>query len=515
MKEKTELIANTAYGKIEGIFENGQYAFKGIPYAASPLGERRWLPPQRHEPWDGIRPAVAFGKVSPQNALPLPVMPSILAMNEAQSEDCLFLNIWTPGMDNARRPVMVWIHGGAFIIGSGSQEMFRTNTLVPTGDVVLVTINYRLGALGFMNLNEVTGGKIPSTGCEGLLDQVAAIEWVRENIRNFGGDPENITVFGESAGAMSIGCLLALPAARGKFGKAILQSGAANTVSSLDQGKSVTEEFLKILDISAESADALRCAPLEQLMAAQEKLTALMARRDGRITPFQPVVDGRVLPEIPIHSIQKGSGAAVHTLIGTNYDEFKLFIGPDPFLAKMDEARLIERLEALIPRVHVPGVVQAYKKGRAARGESTAPGEILTAIQSDLMFRVPALSLASAQEANGRPSYAYLFNWKSPVMDGILGACHALEIGFVFGNHEDSFCGTGPEADALSHKIQSAWAAFARTGSPACETIGDWKPYGQERWTMILDTECRLENAPCEEERSVWDGLDILFTKPI
>jgi para-nitrobenzyl esterase len=515
MTGKKGIITNTAYGQIEGVFENGQCVFKGIPYAAAPVGERRWLPPQPVEPWDGIRSASAFGKISPQNALPLPVMPSILAIDEAQSEDCLFLNIWTPGTDDARRPVMVWIHGGAFIIGSGSQEMFRTNSLVPNGNIVLVTINYRLGALGFMNLNEVTGGKIPATGCEGLLDQVAAIEWVRENIRNFGGDPENITVFGESAGAMSIGCLLAIPAAKGKFQKAILESGAANTVSSLEESRRATEEFLEILHTSADSAEALRRVPVEQLMAAQEKLTVTMATRDGRITPFQPVVDGRVLPEIPIRSIQKGSGAAVHALIGTNYDEFKLFIGPDPRVAKMDEVQLTQRLESLISKEHVPAVLRAYKKGRSARGESVASGEILTAIQSDLMFRIPALNLASAQEENGMPAYVYLFKWESPVLGGALGACHALEIGFVFGNHEDSFCGTGPQADALSRKIQQAWTSFARTGSPACETVGEWQPYGPARRTMVLDIECRLEEAPCEEERSVWDGLDILFTKPI
>jgi len=169
----------------------------------------------------------------------------------------------------------------------------------------------------------------------------------------------------------------------------------------------------------------------------------------------------------------------------------------------------------LIPGKHVPAVLHAYNKGRAARGESVAPGEILTAIQSDLMFRIPATSLASAQEKNGGPVYAYLFKWKSPIMDGALGACHALEIGFVFGNHEDSFCGTGPLADDLSRKIQDAWTAFARKGSPVCDILGEWEPYGQARRTMILDTQCRLEDAPCEEERSVWDDLDILFTKPI
>jgi len=515
MTNNTGIIAKTASGKIEGIYENGQYAFKGIPYAAAPVGDRRWIAPQPVEPWNGIRPASDFGKIAPQNPLAITGMPPILAVNEPQDEDCLFLNVWTPGIDDARRPVMVWIHGGAFIIGSGSQEISRANTIVSNGDVVLVTVNYRLGALGFMNLNEITGGEIPATGCEGLLDQVAAIDWVRENIQNFGGDPENITVFGESAGAMSIGCLLALPAAKGKFQKCILQSGAANTVASLEESRTATEEFLNILNLSADSTDELRRLPVERLMAAQEKLTVTMAARDGRITPFQPVVDGPVMPEIPIHAIQKGCAAAVHTLIGTNYDEFKLFIGMDPRYHKMDETQMIQRLGTLIPQEHIPVILSAYKKGRERRGESVAPGEILTAIQSDLMFRIPAVNLAAAQQQNDQTVYTYLFEWKSPVMDGALGACHALEIGFVFGNYEDSFCGTGHHADSLSRKIQDAWTAFARTGNPTSKTLGEWKPYGPDRTTMILDTACRLENAPGEEERSVWDGLELLFTKPI
>jgi para-nitrobenzyl esterase len=200
-----KIVVNTRSGRIEGVQENQQYAFVGIPYAAPPVGGSRCLPPHPVKPWKGIRPAREFRPISPQNPLPGAEMLPALMVTEPRSEDCLFLNIWAPAVDDARRPVMVWIHGGAFIIGSGSQTIYRGNTLVPQGDIVLVSINYRLGALGFMKLKEVTGGKIPATGCEGLLDQIAAIEWVRDNIENFGGDPDNITVFGESAGAC-FGC---------------------------------------------------------------------------------------------------------------------------------------------------------------------------------------------------------------------------------------------------------------------------------------------------------------------
>ncbi len=508
-------IVRTGSGEIEGVYEDRQYVFKGIPYAAPPVGELRWLPPQPVKPWDGVRPAKEFGCIAPQNQLPGAAMIASLSINETQDEDCLFLNVWSPGLDDARRPVMVWIHGGAFVIGAGSQSMYLKNTLVPRGDVVLVSINYRLGALGFMNLKEVTDGKIPASGCEGLLDQIAAIEWVRENIRSFGGDPDNITVFGESAGGMSIGCLMGMPPARGKFQKAILESGAANTVSSFEESSAMAAQFLGVLGLKGKDAGALRSLSAKQVMAAQQKLSGIMLAKDGRITPFQPVVDGVALPEIPIHAIQKGSAAGIKTMAGTNLEEFKLFSVMDPHSQKVDEAAMILRLESLIPPKQVPNVIAAYRNGRKKRGESTSAVEILTAIQTDLMFRTPALRLVEAQCKNNQPTFNYLFTWKSPALKGTLGSCHALEVGFVFGNYDGSFCGSGPDADALSRKIQDAWLAFARTGNPSCESLGKWEPYGSRRATMILDRACRIEYAPYEEERSIWDTFDFLFTMPI
>jgi para-nitrobenzyl esterase len=502
-------------GKLEGIYANGQYEFRGVPYAAPPIGALRWLPPQPVTPWDGIRSAKEFGAISLQNQMPGSDALPGLAINDPQDEDCLFLNVWTPGLDDARRPVMVWIHGGAFIIGAGSQLMYQRSTLVPRGDVVLATINYRLGALGFMNLKEITGGRIPATGCEGLLDQIAALEWVRDNIKGFGGDPDNITVFGESAGGMSIGCLMGMPAARGRLQKAILESGAANTVSSLKDSVEAAAQFLDILNLKHGDVDRIRSLSAQQIMSAQQKLGDIMREREYRMTPFQPVVDGAVMPEIPIVAIQKGSASGVQTLIGTNLDEFQLFNLMDPALRRIDEAGMIGRLENFIPPEYVPRVVAAYRKARENRGEGTAPADLLTAIQSDLMFRLSALRLAEAQCKNHQPAYNYLFTWKSPVAGGMLGSCHALEIGFVFGNYDDTFCGSGPEADALSRKIQDAWTAFARTGNPSCNSLGQWAPYGNQRTTMILDKICRAENAPYEEERAVWDTFEMLFTKPI
>ena len=494
MSENTAAVVETKAGKIEGSIMNGVLVFKGMRYAAPPTGNLRWLPPQPVIPWEGIRSAKEFGAIAPQNELPGGDVIG-LEISEPQDEDCLFLNIWTRGLDNKRRPVMIWIHGGAFIIGSGSNKPLREHSLVAR--------------------KEITGGKIPATGCEGLLDQVAAIQWVRDNIEAFGGDPENITLFGESAGAMSIASLMAMPAAQGKFHKAILESGAGNTVGSLDDGVRITAEFLKILKLKGSDTEEMRSLTVKQILDAQQKLGAMLQLKEGRITPFQPIVDGDALPDIPIKAIENGSAAAIRTLAGTNLDEFKLFSIMDPTVKGMDEAGMIRRLAGLIPPEQVPNIVTVYRKGLELRGEVVKPSDILTAVQTDIMFRMPALKLVEAQSKNNPPAYNYLFKWKSPILGGALGSCHALELGFVFGNFDDTFCGSGPEAEALSLKMQDAWFEFARTGNPSCERLGRWEPYGDKRTTMLLDKECRLDNAPYEDERAVWGTFQMLFTKPI
>ena len=512
MSDTKEAIVNTKSGKIEGAYEDGLYVFRGIPYAAPPVDELRWMPPQPVRTWDGVRPVKQFGPIAPQN----PMEGSIIQHEEQpQNEDCLYLNIWTPGIDDARRPVMVWIHGGAFIIGSGTEAMYTGGKLTSYGDMVLVTINYRLGALGFMNLDVVTDGKIPASGNEGLLDQIAAIEWVHGNIAVFGGNPDNITVFGESAGGMSIGALMSMPAAKGKFPKAILESGAANTVSDLDEAVKMSEKYLEVLGLTGNDVEALHGLTTGQLMDAQQRLGDIMREAEHRVTPFQPLVDGKIIPERPINAIRKGSASGVIAIIGTNLEEWKLFAMMEPGFKDMDEASMMARLGGMIPPDIVKILIADYRKARNARGDSTRPADILTAIQTDIMFRMPAISLIEAQRDCGQDVYNYLFTWKSPVMDGVMGACHALEIGFVYGQHDDTFCGTGPDADRLSKCIQDAWLAFARTGNPSCDTLGQWPVYGKDRMTMILDKDCYVEAAPYEGERKAWDKVNMLFTRPI
>jgi len=505
MIEASTAVIETTSGKIEGVFRKGLYVFRGIPYAAPPVGERRWLPPEPPQPWGGVRPAKEFAPSAPQPPMDIQFLEP--PEKQTQSEDCLYLNIWTPGLDGAKRPVMVWIHGGFFTTGAGSWLRYNGRTLSTRGDVVIVTINYRLGVLGFLNLNEVTKGRIPATGNEGLLDQVLALEWVRDNISRFGGDPYNVTIFAESAGAMSGGVLLAMPRARGLFHRAILQSGAAHQVNSLERAEKVGAIFLDILDIKPTEVNKLWSLTEQQLLNAQVKVMA--KARDPKLAmdglPLKPVVDGNLILGLPIRAIAGGAADNVAVLIGTTLDEWKLFAILDKNLASLDEAGLLRRCQRLIPKRDVSGLIETYRQARSQRNLPVTPAELYIAIQSDRVFRMPAIRLAEAHYRRQQPTYMYLFNWVSPLMNGILGSCHALDLGFVFGTLDDNFTGSGEEAQALSRKIQGAWLSFARHGDTSCQSIGKWERYDGRRETMVLGKQCRLVEAPYDEERRAWE----------
>jgi para-nitrobenzyl esterase len=440
----------------------------------------------------------------------------IVHIEQPQSEDCLFLNIWTPGLDSARRPVMVWIHGGAFNMGSGSDPGYKGAGLAARGDVVVVTVNYRLGLFGFLRLKEVTGDKIPATGNEGLMDQVAALKWVRNNIAAFGGDPANVTVFGESAGGMSIGCLMAMSSAKGLFHKGILESGVGSAVCPLGDAVEVALRFLELIDIRGDDVKALRSLTPQQLLDVEMKLRAAMASpgQAARTTVTEPVIDGEIIPDMPNLLARRGSAKDIPVIIGTNLDEWKLFGAMQPGINSLDEAGLVKRLGTFMPAKDAQGLVKTYRQARQKRGEAVNPADLLSAISTDLMLRMPSLELVEAQRDNGQLAYNYIFTWESPVMGGILGSCHALEIGFVFGMYNDMFCGSGPAADKLSRCIQDAWLAFARTGDPSCESIGRWPVYGEKRLTMILGKDCRVEEAPYEDERRAWEKVAYKATMP-
>jgi para-nitrobenzyl esterase len=513
----SQSIVSTKSGRVEGFVHNGLHVFKGIPYAAPPVGRLRWQPPQPVEPWSGVRPAGEYGPISWQNVMAAPPdTPGFPDFgHQPMNEDCLSLNIWTPGLDDARRAVLVWIHGGAFLIGSGTEGFLEDGVLARRGDVVVVSINYRLGALGFINLKEVTNGRIPATGNEGLLDQVAALEWVRDNIAAFGGDPGNVTVGGFSAGGMSIGTLLAMPAARGTFQKAMNRSGAANVVETVESAAAFTARYLELLGIKSTDIDKLYDLSPGQLMDAQQELGVLLRSTQYRATPFQPVIDGSVVPEMPIVAIRNGSAKNITLMAGNMRDEMKSTYAMDPNIRAMDRNGVIQRLSLMLPDDFVPGLVDTYAATKTARGETANPPDVLGAINTDLMFRIPTIRLVEAQRDNGAKAYNYLFLHRSPALGGALGAIHGLDNPFLFGDLDDRFTGNTPELMALAEKVQDSAVAFMKTGDPSCESAGKWPVYGSDRATMLWDADARVEDAPFEEERAAWDGHDILNFRPM
>ena len=317
--DDVETVAvETDTGRLAGLRRGGILSFRGIPYAAPPLSPLRWRMAEPCRPWSGVRDATRTAAVCPQAVSQIEVLTG--GMMGEQSEDCLYLNVWTPGCDAAKRPVMVWIHGGAFVIGAGSQSTYCGKHLAGR-DVVVVTINYRLGAFGLLNLNDATDGNAPGSGAEGLGDQVLALDWVKRNIAAFGGDPENVTIFGESAGGMSVGALLASPAARGLFHKAIPQSGAAHTGYDRDRSARVARALLDTLGLQPQDFARLKDIPTDAILKAQ--ISLLTAARSGRDTrklgglPFTPTIDGALLPVRPIEAVRKGSAAGIPLLTGT------------------------------------------------------------------------------------------------------------------------------------------------------------------------------------------------------
>ena len=492
----------TSYGRVAGRRADGVDVFLGIPFAAPTGGANRFRAPRAPEPWTGVRDADAAGDAAPQVALDAGVLPGMEV--GAQSEDCLSLNVYTPAADGGRRPVMVWIHGGAFAIGSGSQSIYDGRALARRGDVVVVTIHYRLGALGFLDLAARFGEEAAESSNLGLRDQLAALAWVRENIAAFGGDPDDVTLFGESAGAMSVGALLGCPAARGLFRRAILQSGAAHCVHAREDAARVLDRFLH--ELGETELAALRAAPLERILRAQLACT-LAADELDVLLPFQPVAGDALLPRPPLDAVRDGSAAGVPMLIGTTTDEWSLFAFMDPGLPGLDEAGFAERVAARVGSEAALRVVEAYRK----QAPAGAPSDHFVALETDFVFRVPALRLADAQSRHA-PVYVYEFAWRSPAQDASLGACHALDLPFVFDSLATpgmaDFAGAGPDAEALRDAVMDAWLGFARGAHPGGAPASDWPRHdAASRPTLVFDRALRVGRAPREETFRVWEGL--------
>jgi para-nitrobenzyl esterase len=498
---------SVAGGRLRGVWRRDLWSFSGIPYGRAPTGALRWLPPQPPEPWADIRDASGFGPIAPQPAS-LPGLTSTAdpGASEPQDEDCLSLNVWTPDLpeepvpSGAGRPVMVWVHGGGFTSGSGSVFLYRGGNLVRNGDAVVVTINYRLGALGFLGLPGPDG----LMGNWGLHDQVEALRWVRDNIAVFGGDPENVTVFGESAGAISIVALLAAPSASGLFRRAIVQSGGAHVHNREEAARSVSR-LTDVLGLPSGDRDALIGVPASDLVAAGTELGSRRPEPGLLPLPFVPVVDGSFLPRHPLEAVSSGAASSLDLIVGTNRDELTLFALGNPALSALDEKGVHAWLTNSLPGVPAAQVVSSYRAAREDRGEPTTPNDIWVAAGSDIVFRWPSLQLAAA---HGGRSFVYLFEWASPALGGVLGSCHALDLPFVFGAVHipavQMLTGSGPEVALLSEQMQGAWLSFARGGNPSHEGVGEWLEWEpQGRSTMVFGARTAAVSRPRNAELEV------------
>jgi len=496
----------TASGVVDGLSRERHFAYYGIPYAAPPTGRRRFRAPEAPEPWAGVRPATERGLAAPQTTHPIPGF----AASGPQDEDCLNLNVFTPAPDGARRPVMFWIHGGGFTHGSGYEDLYNGGPLAVRGDVVVVTINYRLGALGFLHLGDHLADE-GLTANAGLLDIIAALQWTRDNIAAFGGDPGQVTIFGESAGAAAVGTLLAMPAAAGLFHRAILQSGTGRG-SDRATAASVTDLLLEELGLDRARASEVMVSPARAIVEAQTRVTARGGRTLG--LRFGPTVDGLTLPEQPLKAVRAGRAAGIPVVVGTNRDEVKLFaasVRRDP----LDDAALIDAVGVPLGQKasgQAADLVALYRRSRVARGLPHENLDILDAIDSDLRFRVPAMRMALAQATHQPRTHLYLFTYHSPARRGALGSCHALEMPFVFGTldapTQDRFAGTGPDVERLSANMMDAWLAFARASSPGHEGIGPWPAYEPgRRPTMVFDTNSGAQDDPFGDERLAIEPL--------
>ena len=494
-------ITETSYGKLQGTLEDGILVFRGIPFAKPPLGPLRFRAPERAEPWSGVRNAVRFGPGAHQANRPLaPVLGIVIP---EQSEDCLTLNVWTPACDGGRRPVMVFVHGGAWVIGSGSERSYDGSSLARRGDVVVVTINYRLGPFGFLRGEGIDG--LGGSGNEGILDVVAALEWVRDEIAAFGGDPANVTAFGESAGSVNIACMLAMPRARGLFHKAVLQSGSLNFLRTPEQALEITRAFLKQLEIAPERAAALRDVPAAALVAAQNSLGAR-----SMLPPFSPIADGEIIPTRALAAIASGSARGIPLIVGTNLEEMKLYRFLDPAIDSLDESALVARCSMIFP--DGARIAEVYRKARAARGDDASPVETWFAFSTDQAFRAPALKLAELHASHTPDVFVYEFCWRGTTPGKPQGAIHSLELPFVFGTLDVSeigaIAGRTPAAHELSVAMQDAWLTFARTGRPQGSSLPEWPRYAPpKRRTLTLGARSIVVDAPREAERALWDPL--------
>jgi para-nitrobenzyl esterase len=487
-------IIETTAGKVAGYANGPVRIFTAIAYGAPTGGINRFMPPQKAAPWSGVREATRIGPRCPQPPTPGLMPEEAVDLDYGpMSEDCLYLNVWTAGIDSAaKRPVMVWFHGGGYAVGSGGSVRYDGANLARKRDIVVVTVNHRLNAFGFLDLSSIGGAKFAGSGNIGMLDIVAALEWVRDNIANFGGDPGNVTVFGESGGGGKVSTLMAMPAAKGLFHRAIAQSGVALRGLTGDAAAATARALLSQLNIDAGDLDRIQDMPFERVLAALEAVHPPLG--------FGPVVDGRALPRHPFDPEAPAVSAEVPLLLGSNLTERTFFA--DTPLDPIDDAALLGHVKRYtgVGDAAAAGLIAAYRKNRPAADNTF----IYQLVSADWWMTANVITEAERKAKPGRaPAYVYHFEKRTPVRDGKLKVPHTLEIAYAFDNIDLSTAvtGTGTDKQNLADKMSAMWAAFARSGDPSIPGL-NWEPYSADRRAvMILDDNPRLELDPYREER--------------
>jgi len=502
-------IVETTAGKVRGYTRYGIYTFKGIPYAASTVGKARFLPPTKPTLWTGVRSSMQYGYVCPQG-------PRGGWANDEEAwmfswddgipgEDCLRVNIWTPVNDNKKRPVMVWLHGGGFQAGSGQElKSYNGERLSRRGDVVVVSLNHRIGVLGHLNL-AAYGEPYASSGNLGMLDLVAALEWVRGNIGNFGGDPGNVTIFGQSGGGGKVSTLMVMPAAKGLFHRAIVQSGSMARGASMDRSAKIAAEVLAELGLNASQVSQLQDLPYQKLIEAGGAVQRKNARvglpnirRMAETLVWAPVIDGTVVPRHPFDPDAPAISAQVPMLVGTVLNEFLNGINHPEY-----EVMTIDEVRKRVGDMYGDKSTQIIEVFQQAHPKEK-PFDILSRIAASSVRQAAVSQCERKAAQSAAPAYLYWFTWKTPVLDRRPRAFHCAELAFCFDNAErcENMTGNGAEARQLAAQVSDAWIHFARTGNPNHAGLPSWPAFTAEKCpTMIFDSPCEMKNNPDTNER--------------
>ena len=507
------IVVQTTYGPVRGLPQNGTQAFKGIRYAAPPIGPRRFLPPQKPKPWKDVADATQFGAPAIQWAPPSFSSPSTDFDRQLSSifptpdemklenEDCLFVNVWTPALrDGKKRPVLVWLHGGGFAWGSGAWPIYDGTNLARQGDAVVVTVNHRLNVFGYLYLGELAGEAYAKSGNTGMLDLVAALEWVRDNIDTFGGDPANVTIMGESGGGAKVSMLLAMPDAKGLFHRAIIQSGPALRGVLRKTAAGVAKGILDELPVSPSDLKTLQRIPAETIHAAVFAAGAKDGVSSmGAMLRLSPVVDGVALPSDPFTPSAPAISADVPILIGTNKDEMTLFNWAEPWFGKLTDVELEQRAKELVGAKAEP-LLAAFRELHP----DYSPTYLLNQVMTATAMLAGSITLAERKAAqHAAPVYMYQLIWNTPVMNGLLKTPHTLDIPLMFDNVDQARVLTGPgsEAEEVARQMSGAWLDFARNGSP------NWPAYTPEnRATMLFDVHSRVVEDPHAQVRRILES---------